>query len=97
MWGWMPDGATYQTNSIVEFVATDAGTRWLVEVGSWTAASGEAAPRTVRATAGKPTARVDAPVEDLALWAWTRGGSVSISGEPESIAAIKALVSQGIQ
>ena len=77
MWGWLPDGATYEPRAVVEFVASDAGKRWLVEVG---AASGS--PRAVRATAGEPTATVSAPVVDLALWAWTRPGSVGISGQP---------------
>ena len=40
MWGWMPDGATYRVDSVVELVATDTDARWLVEVGSWTAPTG---------------------------------------------------------
>jgi uncharacterized protein (TIGR03083 family) len=92
MWGWLPDGATYEPRAVVELVASDADKRWLVEVG---AASDE--PRAVRATAGEPTARVSAPVVDLALWAWTRPGSVEISGQPASVAALDAVVGNGIQ
>jgi uncharacterized protein (TIGR03083 family) len=96
MWGWMPDGATARAHSVVEFVATDADARWLVEVGSWTAGVNEA-PRAVRATAGEPASAVSAPAEDLALWAWTRGGAVEISGDPAALAALDALMTQGIQ
>ena len=92
MWGWLPDGATYEPRAVVELVASDVDKRWLVEVG---AASDE--PRAVRATAGQPTARVSAPVVDLALWAWTRPGSVELSGQPASVAALDAVVGDGIQ
>jgi uncharacterized protein (TIGR03083 family) len=97
MWGWMPDGASAAPGAAVEFVATDTGARWLVDVGTWTAHSGASAPRATRADAGEPAAVVSAPVEDLALWAWTRGGSVSISGEPSAVAALDALLTQGMQ
>lgn len=97
MWGWMPNGASFLARCVVELVATDADARWLVEVGSWTASTGESAPRAARAIAGEPTAVVTAPVEDLALWAWTRGGTVDISGEPASREALDALVTQGMQ
>ena len=97
MWGWMPDGATYRVDSVVELVATDTDARWLVEVGSWTLPSGDAAPRAARATAGEPTFVVTGSVQDLALWAWTRGGTVDVSGEPASRDALDALIAQGIQ
>ncbi len=87
---------------MVEFVAADTGESWLVEVGSWTGPPGESgaavdAPRAVRATAGEPTATVRAPVVDLALWAWTRGDAVQISGRPPALAALEALLGQGMQ
>jgi hypothetical protein len=102
MWGWMADDGTYETHSVVEFVAADTGQRWLVEVGSWTDPAEESetavdAPRAVRATAGQPMAIVSAPVVDLALWAWTRGNAVQISGQPPSLAALEALLAQGMQ
>jgi hypothetical protein len=71
----MPDGAAYQAESVIEFAATDIGATWLAEVGWWSAAGGGFRPRVVRAKAGEPTGFVNAPVEDLALWAWTRGAS----------------------
>jgi uncharacterized protein (TIGR03083 family) len=101
MWGWMPADATYEARAVVEFVATDTGQRWLVSVGSWTGPPMESgnpveAPRAVRATAGEPTATVRAPVVDLALWAWTRGDAVQISGRPPALAALEALLEQGM-
>ena len=49
-----------------------------------------------RAVAGKPTATVTAPVVDLVLWVWTRGGSVATSGDPVSVAALDAVVANGM-
>jgi hypothetical protein len=92
MWGWPPEGAGYQARAVVEFTATDVDRRWLVEVGQSTYG-----PRAVRATAGEPTATVRAPAGDLALWAWTRGGAVDISGVDESVAALNAVVGNGMQ
>ncbi len=92
MWGWQPEGSTYAASAVVEFVASDADQRWLVEVGTasdW--------PRAERATAGEPTATVTAPVVDLALWVWTRPGTVEISGQPASVAALEAVVTNGMQ
>jgi hypothetical protein len=97
MWGWMPGGAAFRADCNVELVASDTDARWLVEVGSWTVATGDAAPSAVRASSGEPTAVVTAPVEDLALWAWTRGGTVDISGEAASRAVLDALITQGMQ
>jgi uncharacterized protein (TIGR03083 family) len=92
MWGWQPEGTTYQRHAVVEFVGTDTAQRWLVEVGTagdW--------PRAVRAQpGGAASATVRAPVVDLALWAWTRGGSVDITGDPASMAALVAVVSNGM-
>lgn len=92
MWGWLPDGATYEPLAIVEFVATDVDRRWLVEVGD-----ANDRPRAVRATAGEPTANVSGSVGDLALWAWTRGGAVEVSGDSASVPALNAVVNNGMQ
>jgi uncharacterized protein (TIGR03083 family) len=97
MWGWKPEGATYEATAVVEFVASDTGQRWLVEVGSWASPDGEnSGPMATRPTAGEPTATVTAPIVDLALWAWTRGAEAQISGRPESVAAVNAVVTQGM-
>jgi len=92
MWGWPPDGAGYQARAVVEFVPTDVERHWLVEVGESTVG-----PRALRATAGEPTATVRAPVDALALWAWTRGGVVEITGEDASVGALDAVISNGMQ
>jgi uncharacterized protein (TIGR03083 family) len=92
MWGWLPDGATHEPRAVAEFVASDLDRHWLVEIGT---ASGS--PRAVRVTDGEPTASVTAPVVDLALWAWTRGGSVEISGDTASVAALDAVVTNGMR
>jgi len=92
MWGCPADGAGYEPRAVVEFVASDTGQRWPVEVGATTDW-----PRAVRAKAGPPTATVSAPVADLALWAWTRGGSVEISGAADSVAALHEVVNNGMQ
>jgi uncharacterized protein (TIGR03083 family) len=93
MWGWLPDGATYESAAVVEFVATDVDRRWLVEVGQTSISS----PRAVRATNGVPTAAATGPVVDLALWAWTRGGAVEVSGDAASVAALDAVITNGMQ
>lgn len=91
MWGWPPDGAGYQARAVVEFMASNIERRWLVEVGQSTVG-----PRAIRATSGEPTATVRATVEDLARWAWTRGGAVHITGDDASVAALDAVVTNGI-
>jgi uncharacterized protein (TIGR03083 family) len=92
MWGWLAESATYEARAVVEFVASDVDRRWLVEVGHW---AGN--PRAVRTTADEPTATVSASVVDLALWAWARGGAVEISGDAASVAALDAVVTNGMQ
>lgn len=94
MWGWLPDGASYRPDEVVEFVASDTGRHWLVEVGSWRARDGSEVPRAVRAQSGEPAVSVSAPAADLALWAWRRGGSVTVSGESVTL---DALLTEGMQ
>jgi uncharacterized protein (TIGR03083 family) len=101
MWGWLPDGATYEARAVVEFVASDVDGRWLVEVGHWTGVGPESGtpvdvPMARRAEAGEPTATVTAPVVDLALWAWSRGGTVATSGAAASVEAVGAVVANGM-
>jgi hypothetical protein len=103
MWGWMPEWANYQPQTVVEFVATDTGQRWLLEVGHWTGTGPESGkpfdePRGVRAgQRAEPGVTVRAPVEDLALWSWTRGGTVETAGDPHGVAALERLIANGIQ
>lgn len=101
MWGWMADWATYEPKAIGEFVATDTGQRWLVELGHWFGTGPESGkefnePRAVPATGGTPTITARAPVVDLALWAWGRGGSAEISGDQGRREALEAVIAQGM-
>ena len=102
MWGWMPDWAEFEPLTTVELVASDTGQRWLVDVGHWTGTgpqSGKAfdEPRGVRAGENaRAVVTVTGPVQDLALWAWTRGGTVEITGDDEGVAALRALIARGI-
>ena len=102
MWGWMPDWADYESLTTVALVATDTGQGWLLDVGHWTGTgpqSGKAfdEPRAVRAGDGaEPAVTVTGPVQDLALWAWTRGGTVAITGDDAGVAALQALIRRGM-
>lgn len=101
MWGWMPEWATYEPRAIGEFVAADTGQTWLVELGHWFGTGPESgkefdAPRAVPATGGTPTVTAKAPLVDLALWAWGRGGSAEISGDSASQEALAAVIAQGM-
>jgi hypothetical protein len=44
----------------------------------------------------KPHGNRPRSAEELALWAWTRGGSVRASGQPSALAAMDAVLSQGM-
>ncbi|MGV9711648.1 maleylpyruvate isomerase family mycothiol-dependent enzyme [Gordonia sp. NPDC003424] len=101
MWGWLPDGTEYRAAGVVEFRADDIGQSWLVEVGGCTGQARQddsliSYPRATRSVGGVAAASVAAPVTDLALWAWTRGGSVEMTGDPVVLAALDAVVSKGM-
>jgi len=99
-WGWAPEGSTYEPQSVVELVATDTDQRWLVQLGHLVGESGGESydfPRAGRAESGTPVATVSAPVHDLALWAWTRGTGVEITGDEAGQRDIAALIDFGIQ
>lgn len=94
MWAWQPDGARYERAAVVEFIATDTGQRWQVDVGM-----ADGWPRTVRTEDTQvvmASATVRGTAADLALWAWNRGGSADISGEPAALQALHAVVSRGM-
>lgn len=102
MWAWLPTGASYTPRALVELDASDTDDHWLVEIGNWSGTyPGQDAPadgiRAVRAGAGQPSAHVTGPVDDLARWAWTRGGTVEITGDPDAVEAVRALHDAGIQ
>lgn len=101
MWGWLPENMHYEPLTVAKFVASDTGQTWLVEVGHWfgTGQSGKVydVPRAVRASDVPAEVSVTAPVEQLALWAWGRGGKADVTGDPTAVAAVQALIAQGIQ
>ena len=103
MWGWIPDWAAYEARGVVELLAADTGTRWLLEVGHWTGVGPESGrafdlPCARRAPGdAAASAMAVGPVIDLALWAWTRGGVVQRAGDEGLVAALDALIANGIQ
>lgn len=109
MWGWMPPWADAGADAIVELVASDTGQRWQVEFGRWTGIGPESGtafdePRAVRAGADTadpgnagPRATVTGAVEALALWAWRRGGEVTIEGDDDAVRAVERQIANGIQ
>lgn len=101
MWSWLPEWGRYAASDVVEFVASDSGARWLIEIGGWRGVDPESGrefdePRAVRATGGLPAASVSGAVADLALWTWTRGGDVEIAGAPAACAALHRLRDAGM-
>ena len=103
MWGWLPDWAVYEPLTVAGILATDSDYRCVVEVGHWTGTGPESGTafdmwRAVRAQPDATAAvTVTGPLQDLALWAWTRGGDVQIDGDPAGVAAVQALIDQGIK
>ena len=103
MWGWLPDWASYEPIGVVELLAADTGHRWALEVGHWTGTGPESGkafdwPTGHRAApdAASSTMAV-APVVDLALWAWNRGGLIETVGDTDTLAALGTLIDHGIQ
>ena len=103
MWlGWWPPDAVYEPQSVVEMVATDGDQRWQVQLGhiagehEWMGGAYDV-PSAKRAEGGEPSASVRGTLHDLALWAWTRGGEVEITGAEPAVAEIAALHDYGIQ
>lgn len=102
MWGWLPEWATYERSSLVEARATDTADHWLIEVGRWFGTGPESGnefdePRAVRVSTGDPNIHVSATVEQLARWAWTRGGVVEVDGDAAARRALDALIAAGMQ
>lgn len=102
MWGWIPEGATRTHGPVVEFHAADTDERWLVQLGRWQSIGAQTGrhydePFAVRAEPGAvPVASVVAPVVDLGLWAWRRGGAVLTTGDEAALAALGGLVERGM-
>lgn len=94
MWGWQPEGAEFEQAGVVEFVA-DEGERWLVEVGSWVGESGSR-PTALRADDGHASVTIRATAEQLARWAWGRGGTVDIEGDGPAREVLEAVIALGM-
>ena len=91
-------GPPTASDSVVEFVATDADARWLVEVGSWTVPTGRPRRGQRGRSAGEPTAVVTAPVAGpRAVGMDPRRAPSTISGEAAARDALDALITQGMQ
>ena len=103
MWGWIPDWSTQEMLGVVELLAADTGQRWVIEVGHWVGVGPESGnhfdePCARRVAPDTPaSAMAVGPVVDLALWAWSRGGVVERAGDPATVAALDALIAEGIQ
>lgn len=103
MWGWMPDWATYDVQTVAEFIAADTGQRWLVQVGHWFGTGPQSGrefdvPRAVRAPAGaNPGVTVTAPLGQLSRWAWGRQGKAEVTGAAAATSAVDRLIAHGIQ
>jgi len=96
MWGWLPDGASHTSRGIVR-IASD-GQEWFIDVGDYPGTGGEPIPRAQRAAAGaEPTVEIAGDLEELARWAWGRGGQVMITGDKTGVAAMEGLIAAGIQ
>lgn len=101
MWGWMPRWARYTPLATAALTATDTDRSWTVELGHWEGAGPESGksfdePRAVRGS-GSPDVTVAADTQQLALWAWTRGGEVVVDGTPAGRKALDKLIANGIQ
>ena len=95
MWGWLPDGASHTSRGIAR-IESD-GQEWFIDVGDYPGSSGAPVPRAERAAEGaEPTVEIAGDLDELARWAWGRGGQVMITGDHTGIAAMERLIAAGI-
>lgn len=104
MWSWVPEWGEVTWTSTVEVAPLDTGDPLVVELGRWRGvgpdsgtAYDEPCSRISEATGSTTTATARGTCLDLALWAWGRGGTAAVDGEPETVAALEALVAQGMR
>lgn len=95
MWA-VPEGVEHHSTAIAK--VTSAGHEWLVDVGQWHSSEGEPFARAQRAEAGsQPSVTITGSLDDLARWAWGRGGQVEITGDDDGVLAVQRLIAAGIQ
>lgn len=104
MWGWwgtVPGSVFLPVAGPVLLSDAGGGESWLVQPGHWVGvhASGKAfdVPGAVRAASGEPAASVHGSAEALDRWLWSRGPEPESSGDPASLAALRAAQAQGMQ
>lgn len=103
-WGTLPGFTFTPVGGVVELATTDAEESWSVEAGRWQGVgeSGKSydepgARLTTAVEAGEPAASVSGTAEQIALWLWGRGPEPTASGDEETLAALRAAQSCGMQ
>lgn len=96
MWAWLPEGASHTSRGVARIAA--AGREWLVDVGDYPHGDSAPVPRAQRAAEGaEPTVEIAGDLDDLARWAWGRGGQVMVTGDKSGVEAMERLIAAGIQ
>lgn len=71
---------------------------WLVNFGQARGRDGKTYPRAIPAPGdAEPEVVITASLEDLARWAWGRGGEVTMTGSEQACAAVRGVIEAGIQ
>lgn len=103
VWQWGAPWMEYERHpGAVELRATDVKRTWRVALHHGSGVGPESGKffSLVRAEHASDddavVATVSAPAEQLDLWAWGRGGSVSFAGEASTLGLIKKLQAQGV-
>lgn len=102
--GAVPDWASFTPagDRLVELVATDAGQRWTLQLGSFggiTPDGVEVHEQGFRRVANGLSVRatVSASCADLLLWLWNRpAGTVDLTGDPDALRSLDYAVSEDI-
>ena len=99
-WGTVPGFTFTPAAGVVELTATDPGRSWLLQPGRWQGV-GESGkeydvPGVIFAGEGEPKAHLRGTTEQLDRWLWGRGEEPEASGDAESLDAVRAAQSQGM-
>lgn len=100
-WGTLPGFGFVEVGGPVELVASDLGRRWLAQPGRWqgTGQSGKHYDQSgaVLVGSGSPVAQVRGTAEQVDRWLWGRGPEPDLSGDAESLEALRSAQAQGMQ